>query len=446
MKLSPLVLAAFLCITSYAVAHAEDWPQWRGPNRDGVWRETGIVATPPRDEEGRVPRMWTAKISAGYSGPTVAGGRVFVSDRVTTPEQMERVLCFNQANGEMLWMHEYPCEYTISYTAGPRANVTVDVEAGGERAYSLGAMGHLFCLETASGDVLWQRDLNREYEISSDGRGEDRMPIWGIACAPIIFEKYLIVIVGGREGAGVVAFDKTTGKEAWKSLEDRAQYSAPILIEQAGQPVVVCWTADSVAGLDPASGKVHWREEFTPSRMPIGCATPIVSKDRLFVTSFYDGAMMLKLHQDSARVSRLWRKAGRDERRTEALHSIISTPLFLGDHIYGVDSYGELRCLNAAGERIWENLTATPKARWSTIHFVKQGDTDRTWLFNERGELILAKLSPKGYEELGRGLLIDPTSEQLNERGGVCWAHPAFANRRVFARSDTELVCASLAE
>jgi hypothetical protein len=198
-----------------------------------------------------------------------------------------------------------------------------------------------------------------------------------------------------------------------------------------------------VAGLDPASGKVYWRVEFTPSQMPIGCATPVVSKDRLLVTSFYDGSLLLKLRQDKPAVSELWRKKGRSEQRTEALHSIISTPLFLGDHIYGVDSYGELRCLNAAGERLWENLDATPRERWSTIHFVQQAE--RTWMFNERGELIIARLSPRGYEELSRAKLIDPTSEQLNQRGGVCWSHPAFANKCVFVRNDAEIVCASLA-
>ena len=113
------------------------------------------------------------------------------------------------------------------------------------------------------------------------------------------------------------------------------------------------------------------------------------------------------------------------------------------DYIYGVDSYGELRCLKASnGDRVWEDQTATPRARWSTIHFVKNGDD--IWMLNERGELIIGRLSPEGFKEIDRAKLIEPTTAQLRQRQGVCWSHPAFANRHVFARNDREMVCASL--
>ncbi len=411
---------------------ADDWPQWRGPGRDGVWRETGLIEEFESDE---IDLQWRQPIGPGYSGPTVAAGRVFVTDRQTKPEQVERVHCFDAAQGTSLWTFSYPCEYTISYEAGPRANVTVD----DQRAFALGAMGHLHCLDVETGKVLWQRDLNQEYSISED----KRMPIWGIAAAPLIYKDLVIVHIGGQDNASIVAFHKADGQPAWKSLRDRAQYSAPILIEQAGQDVMVCWTADSVAGLNPATGEVHWRHPMAPSRMPIGIATPVVSGDRLFVTSFYDGSMMLRLRQDKLAVEQLWRRVGQSERRTDALQSIISTPLFIGDHLYGADSYGELRCLSSeTGDRIWEDLTATPKARWSNLHFVQNGD--RTWMFNERGELIISKLSPQGFEEISRTKLIEPTKYQLNQRNGVCWAHPAFANRHVIIRNDKEIVCASL--
>jgi hypothetical protein len=177
--------------------------------------------------------------------------------------------------------------------------------------------------------------------------------------------------------------------------------------------------------------------------MVINIATPVVDSDRIFLTSFYDGAMMLRLAKDSLAVEPVWARSGRDEMHTDALHSIISTPYFEGDHIYGVDSYGEFRCLDAkTGDRVWESLVPTPKSRWSTIHMVKNGD--RMWMFNERGELVIARLSPSGYEEISRAKLIAPTKVQLSMRGGVCWSHPAFADRHVFARNDEELVCASL--
>ena len=131
-------------------------------------------------------------------------------------------------------------------------------------------------------------------------------------------------------------------------------------------------------------------------------------------------------------------------RDTDALHCCISTPMILGDHIYGVDSHGELRCLDLkTGDRIWEDLTATPKARWSNIHMVRNGD--KVWMFNERGELVIGRLAPDGFHEISRAKLIDPTQAQLDQRGGVTWSHPAFANKYIYARNDKELLCADLA-
>ena len=178
--------------------------------------------------------------------------------------------------------------------------------------------------------------------------------------------------------------------------------------------------------------------------MIINVPTPVVERDRLFLTCFFDGSLMLKLDEDALRVEKLWRRQGPSEQQTDALHAMISTPRMKGDYVYGVDSYGELRCLDAkTGDRVWEDLTAVPKARWATIHMVRNGD--RIWMFNERGELVIGTLSPQGFREISRAKLIAPTTEQLDSRNGVCWSHPAYAYKHVFARNDRELVCASLA-
>jgi outer membrane protein assembly factor BamB len=410
-------------------ASAEDWPQWRGPRRDGVWRETGIV---DKFHGERLEPKWRVPIGSGYCGPTVAAGRVYVMDLIHRPASAERIHCFDEQSGKTLWSLQYPCSYgRVQYPAGPRASVTIH----DGKAYALGATGQFHVLDASSGKILWHKDLDAEYKIN--------LPQWGISAAPLIHENLVILHIGGA-GACVVALNKDTGDEAWRALNDRAQYSAPIIVEQASQPVVVCWTGDSVAGLAAATGKVLWRYDWTPREMPIGVATPVVSGDRVFFTSFYDGSLLLRLPKDAAKAEKVWQLAGTSERNTDALHSIISTPVFEDNHIYGVDSYGELRCLDAAtGERIWEDQTAVPRARWSTIHFVKQAD--RYFLFNERGELIIARLSPKGYDEISRANLLQPTEEKLRQRGGVCWSHPAFANKHIFARNDNELVCASLA-
>jgi outer membrane protein assembly factor BamB len=439
MNLLHASIAVLASVAILAVpSRADDWPQWRGPNRDGVWRETGVIEKFDADklEGGQIPIKWRVEIGSGYSGPTVANGRVYVTDRVTQPEQGERVHCFDEQTGEKVWSHEYRRTYAgVGYVAGPRACVTID----DGRAYALGTMGDFHCFDAKTGDIVWKKDLNEEYQI--------QMPIWGIAAAPLIEGELVIVQIGGK-GACLVAFDRKTGEERWKALDDRTSYAAPLMIEQAGQRVLVCWTGDNVVGLNPQTGKAFWKHPFKPNRMVIAISTPVVDAGRLFVTSFYDGSLLLKLDGDKPAVEQVWRRQGTDEMQTDALHSIIATPLIQGDYIYGVDSYGELRCLEAAtGDRVWEDLTAAPNVRWGNIHMTPNGD--KVWMFNEAGDLIISRLSPDGFEEISRARLIEPTEEQLRGRRGpdqtgVCWAHPAYANKHVFARNDKELVCASL--
>ncbi len=412
------------------LSQADDWPQWRGTQRDGVWRETGIVEELP---DGQIPITWSVEIGTGYSGPTVADGRVYVMDRQVDDRQLERVLCFDAETGKLQWSHSYEARYTIGYTAGPRASVTV--EQG--MAYAVGAMGHLHCLDAATGQVVWAIDLAEKYDIE--------MPIWGIAGSPLLYNNLVIQQVGGADGAGIVAFDRKTGDEVWRSLNEAASYSSPVITQQAGKDVLVCWTAETLSGLDPLSGEAYWSHPMPPSRMPIGIGTPAINNNLVFVSSFYDGSMMVRLDPNQLTSELVWRAVGPDEQKTESLHAMIGTSLVQDGYVYGVDSYGQFRCLDAeTGQRIWEDQSLVPKARWATIHMVQHDDD--VWMFNERGELLIVQLSPQGLKILDRCQLIEPTTAQLNQRGGVCWSHPAFADRSVFARNDALLVRASLAK
>lgn len=178
--------------------------------------------------------------------------------------------------------------------------------------------------------------------------------------------------------------------------------------------------------------------------MPHAVISPVVAGNRLFFTAFYEGCALLELDANRLEVRELWRRRGPNERTTDGLHSLIAAPILRNEHIYGIDSYGELRCLTMSdGSRVWEDRTVVPRSRWATAHMVQNGDD--VWMLNERGDLILARFSPAGYEEISRGHLIDPTPGQLGRRDGVVWSHPAFAGRHVFARNDEVLVCASLA-
>ncbi len=422
------------------IATAADWPQWFGPQRDGVWRETGIVERLPAKPNYR----WRIAVGGGYAGPAVANGRVFVMDRqlatgVGNPEDpfsqgtipgTERVLCLDEATGAELWTHEYKAAYTVSYAAGPRATPTVD----GDRVYTLGAEGNLKCLDVMNGAVQWEKLFTKDYGVKT--------ATWGWSSAPLVDGDLLISIVGG-DGSVVVAFDKLTGREIWRALSAKEPgYGTPVIFELNGRRQLIIWHPEAVAGVDPRSGEVLWTHPWSIN-YALTAPTPRLSGSRLFFTSFYNGSLLLDLASGQPEV--VWQSRKISEKDTDKLHSIISTPVIAGDTIYGVCSYGQLRGLSLkTGERLWERLgvASGPKEeRWGNAFIIPHGD--RYFLFDERGDLIHAKLSPEGYEELGRLHLIEPDNRDARTRN-VVWSHPAFANGHILVRNDHEIVSVSL--
>ena len=418
------LLALFCCRTA---ARADEWPQWGGPRRDGVWRETGIIA---RFEGPRIAARWRTPIGAGYAGPAVAGGRVFVTDRIAK-EDVERVLCLDARTGAVQWEHRYRCVYrNVGYDAGPRCTPTV---ADG-KVYTLGTMGHLFCLEAHSGKVVWSTRYAEDHGM--------RLPTWGVATAPLVDGERLIAIVGGE--STVMAFDRHTGEVIWRALPRQEMgYAPPVIIERGGVRQLIVWLAERVVSLDPERGTVYWEQPFT-CRHGMSVAMPVVDGNRLFVSTFYNGPLMLELAQDRPAAKVLWRGTSDSalEPETDKLHSLMCTPLLRGDALYGVCSYGALRGLDAStGRRLWETHAATGQGRWWNAFLIPH--EGRVFIANEQGELIIARLSTEGYEEVSRAALLAPTGKVLNRR--IVWSHPAFAYRHVFARNDEEIVCASLA-
>jgi outer membrane protein assembly factor BamB len=446
-----------VCFLAAPAVRADDWPQWLGPKRDGVWRENGILTQFPKNG----PKIrWRTPIGGGYAGPAVAGGRVYVTDRILPqgsknpanafsqdriPGQ-ERVLCLDEKTGQVLWQHEYPCDYTISYPAGPR---TTPVVQGG-KVYTLGAMGDLLCLDAATGKVLWSKNFPKDFEV--------QVPLWGFAANPLLDGDKLICLVGDH-GNVAVAFHKDTGKELWRSLSipgpaaspyNGPGYSPPMIYEAGGTRQLIIWDPAAIHSLDPQTGKVYWSQPFT-IKAGLTISTPRQAGDLLLVTSFYNGSMMLKLDPARPAATVLWKgKRWQDgpgsetSQRTDGLHSIICTPVIRDGYIYGVCSYGQLRCLKAdTGQRLWETFAATggQEERWANAFIIAQGD--RYFLFNEKGDLIIARLSPKGYEEVDRAHVLEPTNRMPGRP--VVWSHPAFADQSMFARNDKEIVCVSLA-
>lgn len=445
-----LVLGWWLAAAGVAVA--DDWPQWLGPKRDGVWRERGILDKFPAGG----PRVkWRKPIGGGYSGPAVAGGKVYVTDRILAPGATnpdnpfdrkrkiagsERVVCLDAATGDVVWEHKYDCPYTaLSYATGPRATPLV---AGG-KVYTLGAVGNLLCLDAAKGTPVWSKDLLKEYQLP--------LPMWGFAGSPLLDGDRLICLVGGK-GSVAVAFNKDTGAEVWRNVSAREPgYAPPMIYENEGKRLLIIWEPQAINALDPVTGKVYWSQRFGDQKYVkagMTIPTPRLAGDELYLSAFYAGSVLLKLH-GTEQPKVVWKAHGRSENPedTLALHCVMSTPFIKDGHIYGVDSYGELRCLAlATGERLWStHQPITGKStRWGNAFLTPHGD--RVFLFNEQGEVVIARLTPKGYTEIDRAKILEPTTPIPNPPGRhVIWSYPAFADRCIFARSDREIVCVSLA-
>src|SRR5262245_60648064 len=318
-SMTPLVLLLVLA------AQAEDWPQFRGPNRDNVWKETGILQTFPTDG---LKIRWRAPVGPGWSSPVVVRGRVYLTDmRLEKPRAWERIHCFKESNGKRVWSHEWELVYPDwafipEHGGGPAA--TPIVEDG--KIYSLGRNGRVDCLDARNGKVIWEKQL--EYVIAE------------LSCrsSPLIEGNLLILVTGGKPGACMIALDKRTGKEIWKALSDSLSNSSPLVIEAGGKRQLVVWTGESVTSLNPATGAVFWREAMVTSSND-SIPAPVVQKNRLLISG-----LMLKLDDRAPTAKVLWPESPGVSKR---ILSNTSTPMLQGDYVYSAKSSGELVCLEA---------------------------------------------------------------------------------------------------
>lgn len=431
-------------------AAAADWPQWMGPQRDGVWPEDGIVRQFPK---GGPRILWRKPIKGGYAGPAVASGRVFVSDRELPPDSRlpedpfstarlpgrERLLCLNAHTGEMLWKHEYDCFYEISYPAGPRCTPTV----AGDKVYFLGAMGDLYCLDTQRGKVVWSKNLPHVYKA--------KVPTWGYCGHPLVHENLLYCIAGG-EGSLVVALDKDNGREVWRALTAKEQgYAPPTLVRLHNKERLLIWHAQALNALEPKTGRLLWSVPLAP-KYGMAIMAPRVEGNTIFAAGIGGAAVVLRVREDD-QVEVVWKETvGDKEARERGLYPVNMTPFVHRGVIYGVDQEGMLRAVEmATGKRLWFSFLPVigkeededyKGAGSGTAFIVKNGD--RYFLFAETGHLIIAELTPTGYKEISRAHVIEPSNSAFGRK--VVWSHPAFANKCAYIRNDREIICVSLAE
>jgi len=418
-----------------AGVRADDWPQWMGPTRDGVWAESGIVEKLP----STLKVKWKMPVGRGYSGPAVSRGKVFIAsfdgEGDFTPDPgnrnkiggKENVVCFDAASGKEIWRYEYACEYAVSFPSGPRATPTVD----GTWVYVLGTMGHLTCIDARSGEMAWQVDLKEEFEAKTQ--------MWGFCSHPLVDADKVYVMCGGK-GSGVVALNKRNGTLVWKKLDlEEPGYGPCSIIEAGGKRQLVVVTPESVNGLDPQTGAEFWSVPYKPAYKMSICA-PQRDGDTLFVGAEGEIAVAIKLDTEKPSAKALWRGTG-----MTAVYPVCGMPIPYEGYLYGVCTNGELRCVDMkTGKRLWSDknpIAGGKRAPSGSAFIVRNGD--RYFITSETGDLVIAKMTPKKYAEISRAKLIEPTGTACGR--SVAWSHPAFANKCVFARNDKEIVCVSLA-
>lgn len=404
-------------------ARGDDWPQFRGPTRDGVWAETGVLQTFPADG---LKVRWRAPVGSGLSSPIVSDGRIFVSDSETKkPKAWERVQCFDEHSGRLLWMHsdevKYPeWAFDSNAPAGPDATpITSD-----GKIYVLGKNAHLMCLDVHDGAVLWESDVMKDYGLTEFS---------GTTPSPLIEGHLLILVIGAQPGASVLALDKDTGKEIWRALDDPWTYSSPVVITAGGVRQLIVLTPIAITSLNPATGKTWWREKLEV-RGDFTAACPVFHEPLLFA-----GGTMFQVNPDQPSVSVLWPVARTSY--TRRILSQTSIPLIADGCVFSDKSYGHLIGLEAlTGKKLWQRdgITNTSNGAAQQLY----PNEDSVLIFTDQGDLIRGQLSAEGYQEISRVHVIAGTYPFAGRK--VVWPLPAFADRHIFVRNDEELICASL--
>jgi outer membrane protein assembly factor BamB len=402
-----LALGLSLALALTLSLSAKDWPQYLGPNRDGHSPETGLNWNWPKDGP---PVAWKIDVGSGWAGPVVAGDRLIVFHRVGDDEV---VACLDPVTSKEKWTSRYRTRYRddFMFDDGPRATPLV----AGDRVFTLGANGDLHGWDLATGKKLWHHNLLADY---GSPKG-----YFGVACSPVLAGGKLLINVGAK-GAGIVAFDPATGREAWKATDDAASYSSPAVAEVGGKTLAVFLTRGGLAAVEPDTGKVRltfpWRPRIDAS---VNAATPLVWKDEIFLTVSYNtGAVLLRAKGDE--LDEVW-----SNDRSLSCH--YNTPVRVGDYLYGVhgrqEGVAQLRCVEwKTGAVKW----TVPRFGTATLIAVDGGLLALT----EGGELVWFDASPGGFKEHGRAKVL----------GSPTRAAPALADGRLFARDGGKLVCVRL--
>lgn len=406
MRMKELVPGAFVlaaCVLSLPAAVstlvADDWPQWRGPNRDGISSETGLLKTWP---QGGPPLAWRAQgAGEGYSSFAVSGGTMYT---IGARGGEEFVMAFSAADGKKVWETRLGRRFDNDRGGGPRSTPTVD----GDRLYAYGASGDIAALELKSGKPVWTVNVLQRFAGSNI--------IWGLSESPLVLEDRILVAAGGAKGS-IVALRKSDGGTIWQAGDDRAGYSSAVLHEAGGIRQAIFFTASKATGVNVDNGWVLWNYDRVSNRTA-NIATPIVRGNRVFLSSDYGtGAALLELTTRGKQVD------AREVYFTNEMRNHHASSVLIGDHLYGFSSSILTAMRFDTGEVAWRNRSV---GKGSVIFA-----DDRLYLFSEQGVVGLAEPSPSGYMEHGRFTI---------QTGSLpTWSHPVVSGGRLFLRDQDRI-------
>jgi outer membrane protein assembly factor BamB len=398
-RLSAWQLGWLAAAWSAASLSAEDWPHWRGPHFNGVSTETNYRVHWPA---GGPKVLWRVPVGVGYSSVSVSRGRLYTMGNT---KDVDAVRCVDVTSGKVLWKHAYPCvAKDPNGYHGTRATPTVD----GGRVFTLSRRGHFFALDAATGRVLWAKNFPRDYGAP--------VPTWGFSGSPLVQGRMVITEVGGR-GTSVVAFDKATGREIWRSGSDKVAYSSIVPFVQRGQPCLAVLSADSISGRLTATGREIWRAPWK-TKYDVNAATPIVVGTRVFVSSGYGKGCAL--FDFSTRPPRaVW--------RNKNMRNHVGTCVFWQGHLYGFDER-VLKCLEwATGRELWK------ERKYGKGSLLKAG---AHWIvYSDKGYVAVADLTPAGCRELSGFQVL---------KGKDTWAAPVLSDGLLFCRNLDTVACVDL--
>lgn len=405
--LLPLIPAALLAATPAA---SFDWPQWRGPSRDDVSKETGLLKEWPAEGP---KKLWSfTNAGQGYSAFAVVGGRLFT---LGTRDGAEVLIALDATKGTELWVAKLGPILGNKWGDGPRGTPTVD----GDRVYALGGDGTLVAVQLKDGKELWRTTM-----ASLGGK----TPGWGYTESVLVDGKQVLCTPGGAQGA-VAALDKTTGKVLWQSKDftDGAQYSSIVPATINGQPQYVQRTMTSVVGLSPKDGALLWKQEY-PGKTAV-IPTPIVKGNQIYVTAGYGvGCMSFEIEAGN-KVKMIYDETAGTNKVMKNHHGGV---ILVGEHLYGYSDGVGWTCQNfKTGELVWGEKAKLGKGAIAYADGMLYCQDEAT------GTVVLAEASPKGWSEKGR-FKIDPQTAIRSPQGRI-WTHPVISNGRLFLR-DQDLI------